>query len=317
MTMQVQVEEPAVAAVVAAAAELAAVAEPAVVQEAAAAGATDTDAPAAAPELAAVDVAAGRERRKFTVAEYYRMGEVGILHHTERVELIDGEVIVMSPVGVPHATVVDRLNMTFAEQARGRYIVRVQNPVHLDDYGEPQPDLVLLRPRDYSTGEHHPGPEDMLLAVEVSDSTLTFDLRVKSQRYAAAGIPEMWVMNLPGDCLERLDQPGPAGYGRRTTFRRGGENQPGGLAGFGVGGGGFAAAAAGGGGCGRGLGKGGGTKGAGATLFQFHQGYAIVAGFGGGAGVGDEGVALQVFADGAAEGAGALAVNDADLGGAA
>ena len=132
----------------------------------------------------------------------------------------------MSPVGVPHATVVDRLNMIFAEQARGRYIVRVQNPVHLDDYGEPQPDLVLLRPRDYSTGEHHPGPEDMLLAVEVSDSTLSFDLRVKSQRYAAAGIPEMWVMNLPGDCIERLDQPGPAGYGRRTTFRRGEKISP-------------------------------------------------------------------------------------------
>ncbi len=221
MTMQVQVEEPAVAA-----AELAAVAEPVAVQEAVSPElAVDAATPAAAPELA-VDVAAGRERRKFTVAEYYRMGEVGILHHTERVELIDGEVIVMSPVGVPHATVVDRLTMTFAEQARGRYIVRVQNPVHLDDYGEPQPDLVLLRPRDYSTGEHHPGPEDMLLAVEVSDSTLSFDLRVKSQRYAAAGIPEMWVMNLPGDCIERLDQPGPEGYGRHTTFRRGEKISP-------------------------------------------------------------------------------------------
>ena len=222
MTMQVQVEEPAVAAVVeTAASELAAVDTPAV-QELAAAGDTATlAADAAAPELAA-----GRERRKFTVAEYYRMGEVGILHHTERVELIDGEVIVMSPVGVPHATVVNLLTMAFAEQARGRYIVSVQNPVHLDDYGEPQPDLVLLRPRDYYAEERHPGPEDMLLAVEVSDSTLTFDLRVKSQRYAAAGIPEMWVMNLPGDCIERLDEPGPEGYGRRTTFRRGDKISP-------------------------------------------------------------------------------------------
>ena len=226
MTMQVQVEEPAVAAVVeTAAAELVAVAEPPSAELAAVAvpAAGDTATPAVAPEL---EVTAGRERRKFTVAEYYRMGEVGILHHTERVELIDGVIIVMSPIGPPHATVVDRLTRVFAEQARGRYIVRVQNPVHLDDYGEPQPDLVLLRPRDYSTGEHHPGPEDMLLAVEVSDSTLAFDLRVKSQRYAAAGIPEMWVMNLPGDCLERLDQPGPEGYGRRTTFRRGEKISP-------------------------------------------------------------------------------------------
>ncbi len=215
MTMQVQVEEPAVAAVP----ELTAVQE-AVSPELAAAGDT------AAPELAAVDGAAGRERRKFTVAEYYRMGEVGILHHTERVELIDGVIIVMSPIGPPHATVVDRLTRVFAEQARGRYIVRVQNPVHLDDYGEPQPDLALLRPREDEYFNSHPGPEDMLLAVEVSDSTLTFDLRVKSQRYAAAGIPEMWVMNLPGDCLERLDEPGPAGYGRRTTFRRGDKISP-------------------------------------------------------------------------------------------
>ena len=138
MTMQVQVEEPAVAA----AAELVAVAEPAAVQE------------AVSPELAvatatpAADVAAGRERRKFTVAEYYRMGEVGILHHTERVELIDGVIIVMSPIGPPHFSGVNRLNRVFAEQARVRYIVSVQNPVHLDDYGEPQPDLALLRPRE-------------------------------------------------------------------------------------------------------------------------------------------------------------------------
>ena len=203
MTMQVQVEEPAVAV----APESAAVAEPAVVQEVAAAVDTATAAPElaaagyaamaapelaaagyaamAAPELAAAgyaatpatgDVTAGRERRKFTVAEYYRMGEVGILHHTERVELIDGEVIVMSPVGVPHVTVVNLLTMAFAEQARGRYIVSVQNPVHLDDYGEPQPDLVLLRPRDYYAEERHPGPGDTLLAVEVADSTLAFDL---------------------------------------------------------------------------------------------------------------------------------------------
>ncbi len=225
MTMQVQVEEPAVAAETASAVQeavspelAAAETAPAEVQELAAAGAT------AAP--ATVDVAAGRERRKFTVAEYYRMGEVGILHHTERVELIDGEVIVMSPVGVPHVTVVNRLNMAFAERARGRYIVSVQNPVHLDDYGEPQPDLALLRPRDYYAEERHPGPGDTLLAVEVADSTLAFDLRVKSQRYAAAGIPELWVMNLPGDCLERLDQPGPEGYGRHTTFRRGEKISP-------------------------------------------------------------------------------------------
>ena len=167
-----------------------------------------------------------REKRKFTVAEYYRMAEVGILHHTERLELLDGEIIVMAPIGEPHATVVDRLTLAFAEVSRGRFIVRVQNPIRLDDGAEPQPDLALLRLRADFYINAHPGPADVLVVMEVSDSTLDFDREVKSKRYAAAGIPEMWVMNLPGDCIDRLDQPGPAGYARHTIFRRGEKISP-------------------------------------------------------------------------------------------
>ena len=167
-----------------------------------------------------------REKRKFTVAEYYRMAEVGILHHTERVELLDGEIIVRAPIGEPHATVVDRLTLAFAEVSRGRFIVRVQNPIRLDAGAEPQPDLALLRLRADFYINAHPGPADVLVVMEVSDSTLDFDREVKSKRYAAAGIPEMWVMNLPGDCLDRLDQPGPAGYARHTVFRRGDKISP-------------------------------------------------------------------------------------------
>ena len=167
-----------------------------------------------------------REKRKFTVAEYYRMAEVGILHNTERVELLDGEIIVMAPIGEPHATVVDRLTLAFAEVSRGRFIVRVQNPIRLDAGAEPQPDLALLRLRADFYINAHPGPADVLVVMEVSDSTLDFDREIKSKRYAAAGIPEMWVMNLPGDCLDRLDQPGPAGYARHTVFRRGEKISP-------------------------------------------------------------------------------------------
>ena len=167
-----------------------------------------------------------REKRKFTVAEYYRMAEVGILHNTERVELLDGEIIVMAPIGEPHATVVDRLTLAFAEVSRGRFIVRVQNPIRLDAGAEPQPDLALLRLRSDFYINAHPGPADVLVVMEVSDGTLDFDREVKSKRYAAAGIPEMWVMNLPGDCLDRLDQPGPAGYARHTIFRRGDKISP-------------------------------------------------------------------------------------------
>ena len=188
-----------------------------------------------AADLAATAAPAGgltRLRRKFTVAEYYRMAEEGILHHTERLELLDGEIIVMAAIGVPHAIGVNRLNMAFAAVARDRFIVSVQNPVHLDDYSDPQPDVVIVRLRADAELDSHPGPDDTLLAIEVADSSLAFDREVKSRRYAAAGIPEMWVMNLPGDCIDRLDQPMPAGYARHTIFRRGKTLRPAALPGL-------------------------------------------------------------------------------------
>ena len=167
-----------------------------------------------------------REKRKFTVAEYYRMAEVGILHHTERVELLDGEIIVMAPIGIPHATGVRRMERVLHQALGAAAAISVQNPVRLDDHSEPEPDIALLRFREDDYATAHPGPADVLVVMEVSDSTLDFDREVKSKRYAAAGIPEMWVMNLPGDCLDRLDQPGPAGYARHTVFRRGEKISP-------------------------------------------------------------------------------------------
>ena len=161
-----------------------------------------------------------REKRKFTVAEYYRMAEVGILHHTERLELLDGEIIVMAPIGIPHATGVRRMERVLHQALGAAAAISVQNPVRLDDHSEPEPDIALLRFREDDYATAHPGPADTLVVVEVSDSTLDFDRGDKARRYAAAGIPEMWVMNLPGDCLDRLDQPGPAGYARHTVFRR-------------------------------------------------------------------------------------------------
>ncbi len=193
----------------------------------AAAAAPAAIAPETATPVAAAAPAAelAREKRKFTVAEYYRMAEVGILHHTERVELLDGEIIVMAPMGDRHANGVRRIGQALQRMARLAVTVSVQCPLRLDDYSEPEPDVALLRFREdgYIT---HPGPADVLVVMEVSDSTLDFDREVKSKRYAAAGIPEMWVMNLPGDCLDRLDQPGPAGYARHTVFRRGDKISP-------------------------------------------------------------------------------------------
>ena len=162
-----------------------------------------------------------REKRKFTVAEYYRMAEVGILHHTERVELLDGEIIVMAPIGPLHAGDILRSIRLFTRRDDDRFTVQIQNPLRLDDGSEPEPDLMLLRPRedDYTTA--HPTPADTLLVIETSDSSLAYDREVKIPLYARAGIPQTLIKNLPGDCVESFDQPGPEGYARHIIYRRG------------------------------------------------------------------------------------------------
>ena len=212
--MTTQVKEPTTAAAPAAAPAAAAV--PAAI-------APEVDTPAPVDAVAAAGLA--REKRKFTVAEYYRMAEVGILHHTERLELLDGEIIVMAPMGERHANGVRRIDRVLHRVLGDAAIISAQCPLRLDDHSEPEPDIALLRFREdgYIT---HPGPADTLVVMEVSDSSLAFDLGDKARRYAAAGITEMWVMNLPGDCIDRLDQPGPAGYARHTVFRRGEKISP-------------------------------------------------------------------------------------------
>ena len=171
----------------------------------------------------AVTEAAGtaRQTRKFTVAEYYRMAEVGILKPDERVELIEGAVTVMPPIGPGHAWSVALSISVFSSQARGRFVVQAQNPLRLNDGAEPQPDIMLLRPRPEGYATAHPTPADVLLLVEVADSTLEYDRQVKAHIYGRAGVPETWVKNLPEDCIERFTEPGPEGYDQHTIHRRG------------------------------------------------------------------------------------------------
>ena len=134
-------------------------------------------------------------RRAFNVAEYYRMAEAGILHEDDRVELLDGEIVTMSPIGSRHAASVDRLNHLFARAVGGAAIVRVQNPIRLSDFSEPQPDLALLRARDDFYREEHPTPADVLLVVEVAETSTLRDREAKLPLYAAAGIPEVWLID--------------------------------------------------------------------------------------------------------------------------
>ena len=173
-------------------------------------------APAAAPALIPAV-------RKFTVAEYYRLAASDILRPAERVELIQGAIVLMPPIGPLHGSGVDRLTLPFAEVSRGRFIVRTQGAIRLGEHSEPEPDIALLVFReDYYAG-FQPGPGDILLVVEVADTTLAYDREVKAQLYAAAGIPQMLIMDLNGDCIEDLTDPGPDGY-RRRLIRRRGEN---------------------------------------------------------------------------------------------
>jgi Uma2 family endonuclease len=138
-------------------------------------------------------------RRLFTVEECYRMVEVGILRPDERVELIRGEIIKMSPIGPRHGAAVDGANRAFVRLAGDDAIVRVQGTVVLDQLVAPEPDLVLLRPRDDFYVRKNPAGADILLIIEVADTSLDYDMTVKSALYAILGVPEYWVADLQND----------------------------------------------------------------------------------------------------------------------
>jgi len=148
----------------------------------------------------------------FTVDDYYRMYEAGIFSEDDRVELIDGEIVEMSPIGKSHAACVDRLTKLLVRHLGDDAIVRVQGPIRLGIRSEPQPDLALLTPRDDYYASGHPGPSDVLLVVEVADTTLSYDRDLKSPRYARAGIPEFWLVDLQGEAIEVYSEPGKSLY---------------------------------------------------------------------------------------------------------
>ncbi len=157
----------------------------------------------------------------FTVAEYDRMGEAGILAEDDRVELVEGEIIEMSPIGRRHAACVARLTNLFGKLLRESAIVWVQNPIVLNDYSEPQPDITLLSRRDDFYERSLPTPDDVLLIVEVSDTTLEYDRQIKVPLYARAGIAEVWIINLMADQVEIYAQPENDTYQSQRQARRG------------------------------------------------------------------------------------------------
>src|ERR671911_2776163 len=159
-------------------------------------------------------------RHRFTAREYRAMAEAGVLGEDDRVELVEGEIVDMAPIGSRHLSCVVTLTHLLVEQAQGRYFVSVQNPVRLSERDEPQPDLTLLRKRPDPAAPGPPGPKDILAVVEVSDTTLSYDRNVKLPLYARAGISEAWIVDLQGDIVEVHAGPRAYGYARTSRYDR-------------------------------------------------------------------------------------------------
>jgi len=177
--------------------------------------------------LEAPTVAVELKRKPFTLGQYHQMIETGVLAEGDRVELINGEILEMAAIGSKHSSQVNRLNRVFSkrlitEGIDEEILISVQNPVELGPRSEPEPDVALLRGSEKRYELRHPQPSDVLLLIEVSDSTVEFDRDIKGPLYASSGIQEYWLINLQASRIERHRQPSATGYGL-VEILRGGE----------------------------------------------------------------------------------------------
>lgn len=151
-------------------------------------------------------------RKRFRVEEFHKMTELGILPEESGWEIVDGYLIDKMSIGSKHASTVKRLNRILTKLVKDNAIVSVQDPIRLDDYNEPEPDIALLKPREDFYSKNHPLPQEILLLIEVSDSTIEYDRKIKKTLYAKAGITEFWIINLQDDTLEFYSQPKNGNY---------------------------------------------------------------------------------------------------------
>ncbi len=161
------------------------------------------------------------ERHRFTGTDYHRLLETGVLNEGSRVELLDGEIIKMAPIGPRHAACVDKLNAFLQRKVSRMAIVRVQNPILLNEYSEPEPNLSLLKQRADFYKQGHPTPDDILVAIEVADTTAEKDPAFKIPAYARAGIPEVWLIDLSIDYVEIYTCPASGLYQEVRIILRG------------------------------------------------------------------------------------------------
>ena len=146
-------------------------------------------------------------RKQFTVDDFARMRETGILTEDDRVELLDGEIYVMSPIGPLHVAIVNKLNKILSTHVGEQGIISVQNPIRLNNRGEPQPDIAVLNPRDDFYTQALATTDDILLVIEVSDTTLEYDREQKLPKYADAHISEVWIIDTSAQVIEHYKQP--------------------------------------------------------------------------------------------------------------
>jgi Uma2 family endonuclease len=177
--------------------------------------------PQASPVGAPSPEPAGPARYKFSVDDYYRMAEAGILRRGQRVELIDGDVIAMSPIGSRHAACVDLLTRFFQRALWDRALIRTQGPLRLGEAAEPEPDILVLEPRPDSYRSAHPGPSNVRLLIEVMDTSAGYDRGVKLGLYARSGVPEVWLVDVNGEVVEIYAGPEGDAYSERRTASRG------------------------------------------------------------------------------------------------
>jgi len=172
-------------------------------------------------ETAAAPRRGALPRRLFTVDDYHRMAAVGLLHEDERTELLDGEVVFKMPIGSRHAGCVKWLNRTLGALLGDRAIIGAQDPVQLDRFSEPEPDISVLKMRPDMYRAAHPGRQDILLVVEVADTSQYVDRLVKAPLYAAAGVPELWLVDLAEDSIEVCRDPVADAYRSSRRYGRG------------------------------------------------------------------------------------------------
>lgn len=164
-------------------------------------------------------------RRRFTVGEYHRLAEAGVLQANDKVELINGEILQMSPTGSNHSGIINHLVRHFGKLGE-LAVLSVQNPIRIEDHGEPEPDIALLKPRIDLYKGSTPEPKDVLLLIEVADTTLAFDLNVKRSYYATYGIHELWIVDVVREVIHVCHAPSRDTYQKVTEVKGNDELAP-------------------------------------------------------------------------------------------